>query len=149
MVLPHKDLRIASFSLQGDAQLTVAYDMMITAANKNDRALQQLLLAAPRSQEQGQTAKVEGPSFASLVSVQDARSQVPSCWSHVLSPWSQVPGSSISLLISSPRFQIKVQSPWLQAPGPNPSPRCLALFSFEPTLLFAACDPVQTWFGLS
>ena len=64
----------AFFSLQGDAQLTLAYDMMITAANKNDRALQQLLLAAPRSQEQGQMAKVEGPSSAFLAPVSDARS---------------------------------------------------------------------------
>ena len=73
MVLPHKDLHIF-FSLQGDAQLTLAYDMMITAANKNDRALHQLLLAAPRSQEQGQMAKVEGPSSAFLAPVSDARS---------------------------------------------------------------------------
>ena len=53
----------ASSSLQGDAQLTLAYDMMITAANKDDRALQQPLMAGPRSQEQVQRAKVEGSSF--------------------------------------------------------------------------------------
>ena len=71
VVLPHKDLRHASSSLQGDAQLTLAYDMMITAANKNDRALQQPLTAGPRSQDQGPTAKVEGPSFRVPGSVQD------------------------------------------------------------------------------
>ena len=49
------DLRNASSALQGDAQLTLAYDMMMTAANKNDRALQQPLTAASRSQEQGHT----------------------------------------------------------------------------------------------
>ena len=72
VLLPHKDLRYVSSSLQGDVQLTLAYDMMPTVVNKNDRALRQPLMAAPRSQEQGQISKVGGPSFASLVSVQDA-----------------------------------------------------------------------------
>ena len=130
VVLPHKDLRNASSSLQGDAQLTLAYDMMITAANKNDRALQQPLTAAPRSQEQGYTAKVEYPASASLVSVQDARSQVPSVGSHVLSSWSQVPDSSISLLISGPRFQVKVPIPSIRPQVQIPVPgawRCFSL----------------------
>ena len=72
MVLPHKDLRI--FFLQGDAQLTLADDMMITAANKNDRALQQLLLAALGHRNKVKMAKVEGPSSAFLAPVSDARS---------------------------------------------------------------------------
>ena len=72
VVLLHKDLRNASSSLQGDAQLTLAYDMMITAANKNDRALQQPLTAGPRSQGKvtGRGSKV--PASGSLVSVEDA-----------------------------------------------------------------------------
>ena len=110
VVLPHKGLRYVSSSLQGDAQLTLAYDMMSTVVNKNDRAPQQPLTAAPRSQEQGQIAKVGGPSFASLASVQDFRFQVPIRGSHILSLWSHVPGFSISLLILSPRFQVKVSS---------------------------------------
>ena len=109
-LLPHKDLRNASSSLQGDAQLTLAYDMMITAANKNHKALQQPLTAAPRSQKQAQTPKVEYQASASLVSVQDARSQVPNCGSHVLSPWSQIPSPSITLLISIPGSRSKSQS---------------------------------------
>ena len=130
VVLPHKDLRHASSSLQGDAQLTLAYDMMITAANKNDRALQQPLTAAPRSQEQSYTAKVEYSASASLVSVQHARSQVPSVGSHVLSSWSQVPDSSISLLISSLRFQVKVPIPSIRPQVQIPVPgawRCFSL----------------------
>ncbi len=119
VVLPHKDLRNASSALQGDAQLTLAYDMMITAANKNDRALQQPLTAAPRSQEQGYTAKVEYPASASLVSVQDARSQVPSVGSHVLRSWSQVPDSSISLLISQVKVPIPSIRPQVQIPVPG------------------------------
>ena len=110
VVLPHKDLRYVSSSLQGDAQLTLEYDMMPTVVNKNDRALRQPLTAAPRSQEQGQISKVGGPSFASLASVQDVLFQFPSCGSHILSLWSLVPGFSISLLILSPRFQVKVPS---------------------------------------
>ena len=109
-LLPHEDLRNASSSLQGDAQLTLAYDMMITAANKNHKALQQPLTAAPRSQKQAQTPKVEYQASASLVSVQDARSQVPNCGSHVLSPWSQIPSPSITLLISIPGSRSKSQS---------------------------------------
>ena len=62
------------FSLQGDAQLTLADDMMITAANKNDRALQQLLLAALGHRNKVKMAKVEGPSSAFLAPVSDARS---------------------------------------------------------------------------
>ena len=63
VVLPHKDLRYVSSSLQGDAQLTLAYDMMSTVVNKNDLAPQQPLTAAPRSQEQGQIAKVGVPAL--------------------------------------------------------------------------------------
>ena len=63
VVLPHNDLRYVSSSLSGDAQLTVAYDMMSPVVHKNDLAPQQPLTAAPRSQEQGQIAKVGGPSF--------------------------------------------------------------------------------------
>ena len=42
--------------------------------------------------------------------MQDARHQVPKIGYHVLTPWSQVPDSSISLLISIPGSRIKSQS---------------------------------------
>ena len=58
VVLPNKDLRHAFSSLQGDVQLTLAYDMMITAANKNDGALQQPLTTGPRSHDQGPTGRL-------------------------------------------------------------------------------------------
>ena len=131
VVLPHKDLRNASSALQDDAQLTLACDVMLTAANKNDRALQQQLTAAPRSQEQGYMAKVEYPASASLVSVQDARSQVPSVGSHILSSWSQVPDSSISLLISGPRFQVKIPIPSIRPQVQIPVPGAWRSFSLR------------------
>ena len=108
VVLPHKDPRYVTSSVQGDAQITLTYDMMTSVVNKKHRALRQPLTAAPSSLEQGQVAKVGGPSLASLASVQKVQFQVPNCGFHILRLWSQIPGFSFTLLILSPRSQVKV-----------------------------------------
>ena len=85
----------------------------ITAANKYTRALQQPLTAGPRSQGQGQRARLEGPSF-------------------------RVPGVSGKCLIACPKLRVPcpeslISGPRLQHPAfnfksqvPGQSPKCLA-----------------------
>ena len=96
----------------------------ITAANKYARPLKQPLTAGPRSQGQGQRARVEDPSFwvpgvSGSCLIAGPKLRVPCPVSLISGPRLQHPAFNL-------KSQGSVQSPkcWLQAPGLNSSPRC-------------------------